>query len=464
MKGYFLFFACLLASFLNAQITQPYALWEDSTQTYNLVRVDPATGNQNVVNSLVGITGLVVPNTTVYKPTTDEYLCTALYTTTTLYTRLNASNGNPLGTVVTTDNVVGLRYNCGNDTIYGLYEQNNNYSFIWMDHVAGMHHVIAALPGVSAHAGSSFTMNTDSGYYSFVGLLGASLTFFRIDIQTGAIINQSPFNQNVVGQFYNPNDGKYYGLWEDTSFQYWLVEIDPTTGVVTPAHLLSGITPGFISESATYNPMNNQVTYRGFAGPTATVFAIDAASGTITASAPLGGNAAGFEDFPCLSCPLPVASFSDSTDQLLVMFTDMSGFSPNSWFWDFGDGNTSTMQHPVHSYAENGTYEVCLIVTNACGSDTICDSLMIVQVDKENMEEMQVEVYPVPANEQLMVRAHATGAAVCRLYSRDGKMIRRKGMEKGQTVLDTQDLPAGLYFLEIEGEGLLTRKKVSILH
>ena len=31
---------------------------------------------------------------------------------------------------------------------------------------------------------------------------------------------------------------------------------------------------------------------------------------------------------------------------------------PNAWHWDFGDGNTSSMQNPVHQYVSNGTYTV----------------------------------------------------------------------------------------------------------
>ena len=39
-----------------------------------------------------------------------------------------------------------------------------------------------------------------------------------------------------------------------------------------------------------------------------------------------------------------------------------------SWAWDFGDGNTSTAQHPSHSYAVPGTYTVSLTVTDDLGA------------------------------------------------------------------------------------------------
>ncbi|MFO8132449.1 MAG: PKD domain-containing protein, partial [Thermoplasmatota archaeon] len=48
-----------------------------------------------------------------------------------------------------------------------------------------------------------------------------------------------------------------------------------------------------------------------------------------------------------------------------VSFTDNSANSTfiESWEWDFGDGNTSAMQHPSHTYASSGSYNVTLTVT-----------------------------------------------------------------------------------------------------
>ena len=44
-------------------------------------------------------------------------------------------------------------------------------------------------------------------------------------------------------------------------------------------------------------------------------------------------------------------------------FTDQS-IGADEWYWDFGDGTTSTLQNPVHTYADTGTYLVRLRVVN----------------------------------------------------------------------------------------------------
>ncbi|WP_292489688.1 PKD domain-containing protein [Methanoculleus sp. 10] len=71
----------------------------------------------------------------------------------------------------------------------------------------------------------------------------------------------------------------------------------------------------------------------------------------------------------------PVANFTanrtSGTAPLAVRFTDTSTGNPTTWAWDFGDGNTSTEQNPVHTYTTAGVYTVRLTVRNAEGEDSI---------------------------------------------------------------------------------------------
>jgi len=83
------------------------------------------------------------------------------------------------------------------------------------------------------------------------------------------------------------------------------------------------------------------------------------------------------------------ADFSYIQNGPTTIFTDLStinsGWSTNysvSWDWDFGDGTTSTLQNPTHTYS-NGIYTPCLIVTyfdstiiNGCTS-VYCDSILV---------------------------------------------------------------------------------------
>jgi PKD repeat protein len=53
-----------------------------------------------------------------------------------------------------------------------------------------------------------------------------------------------------------------------------------------------------------------------------------------------------------------------------VSFTDLSSGDIDEWAWDFGDGGTSTLQHPTHEYTAAGDYTVSLTVAGPGGSDT----------------------------------------------------------------------------------------------
>ena len=53
-----------------------------------------------------------------------------------------------------------------------------------------------------------------------------------------------------------------------------------------------------------------------------------------------------------------------------VGFIDASTFSPTAWYWDFGDGSTSTERYPAHNYTEAGKYNVTLRAENEYGNST----------------------------------------------------------------------------------------------
>jgi PKD repeat protein len=71
----------------------------------------------------------------------------------------------------------------------------------------------------------------------------------------------------------------------------------------------------------------------------------------------------------------PHASFNISADCPCeghpIEFTDTSQSYPDkleTWFWDFGDGETSSQPNPTHTYLEDGEYNISLTVTDDDGS------------------------------------------------------------------------------------------------
>ncbi len=81
-----------------------------------------------------------------------------------------------------------------------------------------------------------------------------------------------------------------------------------------------------------------------------------------------------------LSAQAPVANFSTNATSgcgpLAVNFTNTST-NGQTYYWTFGDGNTSTQLNPVHLYATPGNYTVALVAVNGQQTDTLVASNLI---------------------------------------------------------------------------------------
>jgi len=100
------------------------------------------------------------------------------------------------------------------------------------------------------------------------------------------------------------------------------------------------------------------------------------------------------------SCVAMFYSYPDQSDLMTYYFMDMSignnGDMPDNWFWEFGDGTTSSEQNPTHTYTEEGTYQVCLTISNndSTCENTWCDNIEV--IDWNNQCQAQFYYYPVP--------------------------------------------------------------------
>ena len=94
----------------------------------------------------------------------------------------------------------------------------------------------------------------------------------------------------------------------------------------------------------------------------------------LTVTGPDGSDSVEVEDLIVVTAPPPVANFTTEnahgTAPLTVAFTDASDGWIDTWSWDFGDGETSTEQSPVHVYANPGQYTIRLTVTGPGGTNT----------------------------------------------------------------------------------------------
>jgi PKD repeat protein len=73
--------------------------------------------------------------------------------------------------------------------------------------------------------------------------------------------------------------------------------------------------------------------------------------------------------------------YGQLANTLSIHFEDLSTSSHDiiSWFWNFGDGETSDAHEPTHTYDQPGSYEVCLTIHDNSGCEDVYCHLVVVE-------------------------------------------------------------------------------------
>jgi len=79
----------------------------------------------------------------------------------------------------------------------------------------------------------------------------------------------------------------------------------------------------------------------------------------------------------------PISDFQNNVTGFVCFFTDKS-IKASKYYWEFGDGKTSTLPSPSHNYGVEGEFVVKLITENFCGFDTLERRVAIYLIPKVN--------------------------------------------------------------------------------
>jgi len=90
------------------------------------------------------------------------------------------------------------------------------------------------------------------------------------------------------------------------------------------------------------------------------------------------GQLPGFNDHST-ACDADFIAITDTVNPMTIHFQDLSSGQITLWQWSFGDGSSTTIQNPDHTYAAGGTYFVCLTVSNS-DSGFICHDVKCVAI------------------------------------------------------------------------------------
>ncbi len=158
--------------------------------------------------------------------------------------------------------------------------------------------------------------------------------------------------------------------------------------------------------------------------------------------------------------PGPAASFTYSVSGSNVQFTNPPSVN-YTYQWFFGDGSNSTNQNPSHLYTAAGMYNVTMIVTGPCGSDTTTQIINItsVGIDESAAAQMGFTVYPNPVSETSVVSyfLNEDSNVELELYNSIGQKIntvskgnQTKGFYEFNYNIKNLNLENGIYILQLK--------------
>jgi len=138
------------------------------------------------------------------------------------------------------------------------------------------------------------------------------------------------------------------------------------------------------------------------------------------------------------------AGFNFSFQGTQVSFTNSSS-GATSYYWDFGDSDTSTIKDPVHTYSSPGVYVVKHIASDFCSSDSTIQTIMVGSVGVNNNSPENVVIYPNPTKDKCFIQMPSKIKEDVNLdiLSLDGKSIcsRKYSVED----LKNQGINLGVY-------------------
>lgn len=160
----------------------------------------------------------------------------------------------------------------------------------------------------------------------------------------------------------------------------------------------------------------------------------------------------------------PTVNFSSTNSNNTYAFTpSINGRNPFTYQWNFGDGSaTSSLPNPSHHYPYTNTYSVKLIVTDACGSDSISKSITITTGISQSTENTGFQITPNPANGMVLIRTMNTNEILpIALYDMHGKLCLSFSTDnEGAARIDLSNYAEGVYFIQC----LAQVHKICVVH
>jgi hypothetical protein len=159
--------------------------------------------------------------------------------------------------------------------------------------------------------------------------------------------------------------------------------------------------------------------------------------------------------------------------------TSSSTGSNPTYTWNWGDGSTSTGAYPSHTYAQSGTYNICLYITSQGGGmlcqDSFCLNQFVARMKGANavhsisildpnapnginnlIASSKLNVYPNPASSELNIEVKGEKIEAVKITSINGQLMNSEFVANK---ININNLSSNVYFIEVKTANNIYRTK-----
>ena len=157
--------------------------------------------------------------------------------------------------------------------------------------------------------------------------------------------------------------------------------------------------------------------------------------------------------FNIIEPPPSQVSYSYTSSDSLVYFTNTSSVGANSW--DFGDGTTSSSNSPFHYYNSNGTFNACLNLTTSCGTISYCSDIVVFDSSSIDILEISnelLEIYPNPSSGifNISLKSNMNKKFRVSIFDLTGRLVFENEVNnKTKIEVDLNNKSNGIYLVKV---------------
>jgi len=162
-------------------------------------------------------------------------------------------------------------------------------------------------------------------------------------------------------------------------------------------------------------------------------------------------------------------------EEPICTYTDIEfmgvGQADNNWQWNFGDGNTSNQQKPMHQFTEPGEHTVTLTVTNQFGCTATAEEVLTVGIcvgTEADLPEGEIRVYPNPGNDIVAVNLNWQQAQSGRIWviNTQGVTVLEQPLSRQEGSvhhLNVSQLHSGTYMVRVQTGNQIINKRLIVV-